>query len=392
MLVRGDRFHNSASNSIKMKKRMPRQGNEVCRSSENNHGVENLYAAETQNQNQDEIHRGNNVEVPGKYPTVPKKMRSQPEDYSKDLYSGKENLGAQPRWSFLGEFSSADKDLGRDSFCNISAEAGPTSLDLEFFSEDHSNALSSLKRFKFDVPSKCAYPANEKAAVQQSLCPKNCYDSTIFSNTESSSKKPDASPAARMEGKAPDSSDDVDFQECTDVPCVSRFESVSKFHDEKSEFQHTYCGKFIEEIRKEVSVGNFESTSSENGKVSYDADSNDNCGEYNVANDDILDLVLKSKTSSPDCAEKSTIKDKPGKLEKTIDAKKSQFDAQIHRSSPSWKKDNDASRPKKRNTEGIGWNGNVNSTYQIMLQSYVQLLCVQKVQKEANEQVSLKKA
>ncbi|XP_042515168.1 uncharacterized protein LOC122089476 [Macadamia integrifolia] len=375
--VRGDKCYNSAPNSSRMKKRMPRQGNDVCRSSENNYGVENLYAEETQNQNKDEIQHGNNVEVPGKYPSVPKQMRSKLEDYSKELYTVQENPRQQPRWPFVDEYSSADKDLGLGSFCT--AEAEPMSLDLEFFSEDRFNISSSSKRSKFDVTSKCAYATNEKAAVQQPPSPKNSYGSPIFSNTESSSKKPDVSPAARTEGKPPDSSDAVDFLECIEVQDVSRWESISKYHEEKSEFQHTYCGNFFEEIQKEISMGKFELTS-ENDKVSSDIEPNDNCGECNVANDNTREQILKSKTSSPDHAEdnSSSIKDKPGKLEETTDVKKCQFDALVHLASPNWTKEKDPSRPKRRNTEGNGQNGNVSPTYQIMLQSYVQLLCVQK--------------
>ncbi|XP_043725859.1 uncharacterized protein LOC122672453 [Telopea speciosissima] len=384
--VRGDKCYNSASNPSAMKKRMPRQGNGICGSSENNYGVENLYAEETQNQNQDEIQHGNNVKVPGKYPSVLKQMRSKLEDYSKELYTIQENLKPEPRWSFVDEYSSADKDLGLGSFCKISAETEPTSWDLEFFSEDHSNIPSSSKISNFDVPSKCAYTANEKAAFQQPPSPKNSYGSPILSNTESSSKKQDVSPAPRVDGKPPDSSDAVDFLECIEVQDVSRWESISKYHEEKSEFHHTYCGNFFEKIQKGVCLGNFDVTS-ENEKVSYDIDPNDNCGECNVANDDTLEQVFKSKTISPDHAEEmsSNIKDKPGKLEKTIDVKKCPFDALVHLSSPSWTKDKDASRPKRRNTEGNGRNV-------IMLQSYVQLLCVQKVLKDANEQGSLKKA
>ncbi|KAK9279678.1 hypothetical protein L1049_013358 [Liquidambar formosana] len=225
------------------------------------------------------------------------------------------------------------------------------------------------------------------------LIARTANDSPIISNVGFGPTKPDLSPDSEMEGIHLSSSHVSGFHGDTVFPDLSVQESVSRDGYNESKIQPNDCQTL--ELEKENCIGNNE-ISSENEKAVDASDSKDNGSECREAKDKTPKPLVSLKMAfSPEHAEEtssSSVKI-PVKSGSIVDEKEYHHDAQISLLCQNGSKEIEDAVPEERKIISEEQNNCVNPSRQVMmLESYVlQLLCVQKVLKEASAQDAMKK-
>ncbi|XP_019052767.1 PREDICTED: uncharacterized protein LOC104594476 isoform X2 [Nelumbo nucifera] len=379
--VKGEKPINSVSNVMKLKQSMRRNENEVHISSENNCGMKNIYK-ETKCKDMDETHGRKTLNGSGKYRKVHDQLKSNSIHYTGEPYTLQKSLELQHCHLFKEE-GSIDIGSGLGSFSKTSAEDEDLCAKLSI-PKLYPNIQSPSKR------SKCNFPVefgpsvsfiSGKTAFLQPPSPARYHDFPTCLNTASGSSKPDI--CLEMEDKPPCSSCVADSEGELVFSDLSRQEHLDK-DENKPEFQKNDYLKFMKKQQTEISAADGD-LPSRSGRTKDATDSKDNCSECKGSKAEAPELNERPKTKShiehvEDIS--STVMEMSGKLENGVNDDKYGFDAQIHH--PSQRKEDSGS--KRRNINSNGLNNNIDPSYEVMIQTYVlQLLCVQKVLKEASQ-------
>ncbi|KAJ7959939.1 hypothetical protein O6P43_020452 [Quillaja saponaria] len=300
---------------------------------------------------------------------------SKPKKAYHSNYTFQEELGANNSWQFDEVYAPVDLNSGFSSCC------GQSENKISFLcSKDKSESPIS------------AYPVSKlRNKAKSSFAEMFAYDDLpVFSNVELEPTKPDLNPDFDLKGKPPDV---VGFQCDTASPDLSAQESVSKREAIKVKLQPDKCEYF--ELREQTSTvdnGLF----SEN-KMAIDASNAEHHFlEHDKGRDTTPEIIENSPEatySSGHVEEASSVKI-PDNDECKVERKgshaveiplqcKTADKGLLHYCLPS-KQENCC--PEGRKTESKGQSGCIDSSCQVMMfESYVlQLLCVQKVLKEAS--------
>ncbi|XP_058110662.1 uncharacterized protein LOC131253610 isoform X2 [Magnolia sinica] len=401
--VRGGPTKKSASKLMKLKTGSKSHGSDLPKILEKN--VNNLNKKEMC-ANLGEVCQEKNLKGVGNYKNVPNFSSPRTGHFLKEFPAIQKI--SEPRHSFLVDegYTSVHEELDMCPFHRTCMELNTTSLNCNVRTEDdlfcpfsitksYPNPESSRKRSKFDAlgnhaPSACYF--SEKDVAQQPVQPAHSYDSHISSSIRSRLMKPDIQLASRTEGHPPHSSCVLDLQKGDEVPDVSRRYNVRKDEDELG-FRPTGFREALKELPKGVSIENSD-LSSGNGNTADVADFKDSCSELEEAKDENPEPIESPKArNSPEHGEEIPLatKERPGKLEGCINAKQYNNDADVPVLLQSG---NEEKEPSRAVNTKIGSEGHASGdpSYQVMLESYVlQLLCVQKLLKEASEPNNVKK-
>ncbi|KAF5191195.1 hypothetical protein FRX31_019219 [Thalictrum thalictroides] len=379
--VKGDKGKYCAPNSI-LEESARKYRSVLCRNNAKTYSRKDLHAEGTVYKDLDKESKEIN--------RLSKKLCNQ----STDRHRFRKDFNSWHSWLPEEGFTSTDMDLGPNLFQRTSAESDVTFLESENWSEDVFGVLpsSSLdlnkhslrKKSKLNGPIKYG-PSGSNLLSEKALSPQpfshvQYCDSPSLFNMGSESRKKDITQASRMQDETPHSYCATGSQ--GDVECPVLVQTAVDSDDE-SEIHPSRSGNSPKELEKEPSVGNNDFIS-ENGKDVVAPCSKSNSEGIGADNDT---LEHADETSSA----KNDVRGELGRYMNDntyrIDGHM-QFPSQICTEEVAEKED---SKSEKINIGSKGHNSK-NPSYQVMLESYVlQLLCVQKVLREATEQDSLKK-
>ncbi|XP_059646664.1 uncharacterized protein LOC132293271 isoform X7 [Cornus florida] len=396
--VRGKASENPPSNSMTRQNSI-RHGSDL-RSPTNKCGEKNTYYKEAYRNNMDSPQQGEDINGPQKFRQISNSSR--PAHYSHTNFQ--KEFGPHDSWLYEEGYNSVDIKSGLSSFCQTSDTKKRASSGCKLSSEDlfgafpvpelHFNAQSPFGSSKHNISAECSPCGSffsEKHAFCQPFSPVNSNETPIFSNIGSRLSKPNLSPASNIEGGCQDSfhvSASHTEREFSNIPVQ---ESVRKDWENKSEIQPTECRKF--EQQKDICTGS-NGLSSENRKQMDDVDFEENssgCGEATDRTPEMTESI-KATCCPVDAEETSSSVKIPDKCEANIDKKINRNVARTSLPCQNGCREIENSGPKGK-VDGKGQNNSVDPSYPVMmLESYVlQLLCVQKVLKDASAQDISKK-
>ncbi|PIA37439.1 hypothetical protein AQUCO_03000191v1 [Aquilegia coerulea] len=390
--VKADKAKYFAPNSI-LEESTRKYRSDLCRNNGKAPSKKDLYAEGTVYKEWDKEHQGNKLKGRGKYSKEFNPLGTKLCNQSTDRHRFQKDFNSWHSWLPEEGFTSTDMDSGPNLFQRTSAESEVTFLESENWSEDVFGVLpsssldlnqhSSCKKSKLNGPVMHAPSGSnlfqEKALRPQSFGHVQYCGSPSFFDIGSESRKPDITQASRMQDE-PYSYCVTGSQEDVECPALGQTPVDS---DEESEIHPSGSGNPPKELEKEPSVGNNDPIS-KNGKDVVAPCSKANSEGIEAGNDT---LEHADETSSA----KNVVR---GELGRCVNDNTYRFDGHMQLPSqicPEGVADKEDSRSEKINIGSKGHTSS-NSSYQVMLESYVlQLLCVQKVLREATEQDFSKK-
>ncbi|WJZ89250.1 hypothetical protein VitviT2T_008478 [Vitis vinifera] len=399
--VRGEATYNQPSNSM-VRKSLRRHDKGFC-SRVNKYSSKNMHTKEAWYKNGDDIgSRPNNANGSGEFTKKSHPSSSKPAHHSNSAFLGKE--GPHESWLFGDGYTSVDINPDFSSLYRTSetkkAPPGP-----KFWTDKLSGAFpvpelqigaktlyeQSIRGFPVEYsPSSSSF--YEKPAFYKPSNHTHTYGSSIFNDIGARPDEPDFS--LKMESKPPDSFHIAGSLGDIEFPDISVQESVSKYEEHASSIQPTDCQKFG--LEKEISNGN-NGLSSEARKPMDASDSKDNCSGCQETEDETPEIVAKN---SPKNAEEASSEVKiTERLEGSEEGKGCHDDTQLplaflnrNRVNQETEVQGSEERLVMRREQNKCLETVDPSCQVMMLESYVlQLLCVQKVLKEASAQDPEKK-
>ncbi|KAI8016121.1 hypothetical protein LOK49_LG05G01535 [Camellia lanceoleosa] len=399
--VRGKATNRSPSDSD-ARQDIRRYGRDI-RSPANKCSVENIYAKDRHYEKSDNFHEWKKIDEPGKFTKMCNPSSSNPAHYSNT--TSQKKLRPEDSCLFEEGYISADRDSGFGSFCRTSGAKKRASSGRMCWNEDpfgayplpelHANAKSSFARSIQDALPELSPSgsfSSEKLGFCQPYSNVHSYETPVFSTIGSGRSKPNLHMDSNVEVRPQDSFPVSGSHRDAEFLCASVEENVSKNGGNRSEIQPTDCIQF--ELQKDIGIGSNE-LSSENGQSLETSGLKDNCSDCNEAKGLTPELEERKATGSPEHAEEisSSVKTRY-KFEGSTDEKECHNDTQTCLPCQKGSIETEDSGRKERKLESKGRdNTSVNPSCQVMmLESYVlQLLCVQKVLKEASVQDTAKK-
>ncbi|KAH7864793.1 hypothetical protein Vadar_033924 [Vaccinium darrowii] len=369
----------------------------------------NKYVKDRHYAKSDGLHEGKKINGARKFAKIHNPSSPNPARYSNTLFH--EELGPEDSFSFKEGYISAQMDPGFGPFCQSSGAEKHASAQPKIWSEDpfgayplpelHANFKSSLERSKHDVLRKSS-PSGDLSSEKLAFCKPYSHDNSceapIFSTVGSRRCKRSLFMDSKVDRRPQDILPVEGSQGDADFLHVPGEESVAKDGENRSEKQQSDCAKA--ELQKDVCMESND-LSSENGQSLEASESKDNCSDCKEAQDLIPEMKNRTAAGSPECAEEISSCVKIGhKFEDITDEKECHNDVQttLIRQNGSTAVTNlgarvDDAGAKELRLESKGQNSSLGQSCQVMmLESYVlQLLCVQKVLKEASVHDTMKK-
>ncbi|XAR58832.1 hypothetical protein NMG60_11014385 [Bertholletia excelsa] len=352
-----------------------------------------------------DVHKQKNMNGLGKFTKVCSPSHSKPANFSNPIFL--EKFQPEDRDPFEQEYMPVDRHSGFSSFNQTSGEkrgasSGPAlwtedPFDTYPFSELHPNVKSSFDRSKHDILSNFVPPGSfpsEKLAFCEPSTHSQSYNSPISSangplpcksnfcmDCKLGSRPQDLFPITGLRGDAESLHESL--EEC-----------VAKDRENGVEIQPSDYTKF--QVQKDVCKGSND-LSSENDQSLEASGLKDNCSGCKEVRDSTSEIEDQKVRGFLEHAEEivSSLK-VPEKCEHSTDGKEYHNDvktANPHQRRCTGSTEVKDSEVEESTLESKGQNASLDQSYQVMmLESYVlQLLCVQKVLKEASVQGTAKR-
>ncbi|KAI8574102.1 hypothetical protein RHMOL_Rhmol01G0328500 [Rhododendron molle] len=402
--VRNNANKRSPSNSV-ARQNIRRHGNDTC--SPANKCSSEKYAKVRPYEKSDDLFEGKKINGAQKFAKICNLLNPNQAHFSNALFHKK--LGPEDSFSCEEGYISAKMDSGFSSFRQTSGSEKCASAHPKIWTKDpfgayplpgaHVNVKSSFERSKHDVLHELS-PAgkfsSEKLAICEPYDHDNSYDTPIFSSIGSRRCKRSIFTDSKVEGRPQDLFPVEGSQKDAEFLHVPVEVSVAKDGENRSEKQQSGCAKV--ELQNDICMGSND-LSSENGQSLEASESKDNCSDCKEAWDLIPEMENQKADGSPQHAEEISSFVKIGhKFDDIIDEKAYHNDVQtsLLQQNESTAVTHlgvrvDDSGAKEMRLESKG--RNIDPSCQVMmLESYVlQLLCVQKVLKEASVHDTMKK-
>ncbi|KAL6978991.1 hypothetical protein U1Q18_020656 [Sarracenia purpurea var. burkii] len=392
-----------SSSSSMARQNIRRFGSDI-KSPVNKCSVENVYAEEIY-----DIQEKKNE--PGKFTKIRNPSSSNPLHFTNTICPKKR--GSEDSFWFEEEYISAHRDSGFNSFCRTSGGKKHASAGRKLFTENpfgecplpepHTTGKSSFERSKRNVPHKF-FPSGNFSSEKHTFCQPysrhvHSHEPPIVSTIEPGRRKPYSYMDSKVEGRPRDLFPFEGSQGYAEIFHVSVDGNVAK---DGSESQQTECIEV--KLQKDICIGS-NNLSSENEQPSETSDSKNNCSECKEATKFTPEMENQKSSGSPEHAEEMSSSVKiPDKFDDSTEEEKYHIDSLPRQNktigSPGMKPEIlfedleiDDSAPKEKKLESRGGNTSLDPSCQVtMLESYVlQLLCVQKVLKEASGHHRVKK-